>query len=338
MEQQIEIKYVDTVKQSNEWDSIISSLDLSTFFHTSYWLNIIGKVYKLKSHHIILKYKDKNLLAMPLFTSKEAVHSPFIADYGGACINQNYSENTQLIKAGFNMLFKEIAKISKEKHAPVVYVRGRYDNKIQNDLLAEAGFKSIATYLTYVLSDFYDVENILSTFNTSSRRGVRRALREGVIIEPITSENSALEDYVRLHAITKRKHGSEPFSEQFFELLSTIPNENIDILIARYNDICIAGMIVFIHNNRIHIFDNCSDPDYLKLKPNNLLYHTIIEKAKRERMEVDFGRTSPDHKGLREFKEGWGGSEYSFATYRKIMSTLALGTLKLGMKSIKRRM
>ncbi len=336
MERHLEIQHTNIHKHSREWDSVISSSNLSTFFHTSHWLKIIENAYNLKPYHLILWDKEEPVLAMPLFLSENALHSPYIADYGGACVNQKFAADILRVKAAFEVLFRKITKIGKEEGVPAAYVRGYYTNKTLDNFLVEGSFKKIAGHLTYVLTDFYDVEDTLSIFHKKTRNAVRKALKEGLAVEQTLSNSKAMEEYIRLHVMTKRKHGSEPFNDTFFDMLPTIPSKNIDILLARYNGVCIAGLMAFMYNTRIQIFDNCSDPSYLKFNPNHLLYYTLIEKAKERRMEVDFGKTSPDHDSLRRFKERWGGKMHSFDTYMKILPPVVLNTFILGIGYFKK--
>jgi predicted N-acyltransferase len=337
MKTNLNIKHINTEIKGDEWDALVSSGLHGTFFHTSYWLNIMKRAYRLTPHHLILTKGGENVMAMPLFSSKDALHSPYLADYGGIFISQTFNENADEVKQGFDLILNGISKISKETRTPLIYIRGHYSNEIQNDLLSKVGYLSITKHLTYVLSDFFEVEDIMTMFHKKTRNAVRKALKEKVSVESITPESKSMEDYKQMHIQTKGKHGSDPFPEDFFNLLSTIPKENIEILIVKHQDEYIAGLLVFIYNDRVHIFDNCSNPDYLKFNPNNLLYHSIIEEAKLKRLEVDFGRTSPEDKNLRQFKERWGGKMYQFDTYRNILSSKTMTTLKLGMKSIKRR-
>lgn len=337
MEKQIDIRYINTHEKGKEWNEIISSSNQSTFFHTSYWLNIIEIVFKLKPNHLILLEKEGLILAIPLFVSKNSLYSPYTADYGGTCIGQDYMNNVPMLKEAFKNLFHAIGKISKKERSQTTYIRGHYTNKAQEDHLNEAGFKRIAGHLTYVLSDFYNVEDTLSIFHKKTRNAVRKALKEDIMVEHISSDSKDMVDYYNLHTMTKKKHGSDPYPKRFFDLLPTIPSENIEISIAKHNGICIAGVMGFVHNSKVHVFDNCSDPEYLKMNPNNLLYYTLIEKAKVDKMEIDFGRTSPEDRNLRQFKERWGGKMHAFGTYRKIMPPVIINTFKLAFGSVRER-
>jgi len=174
------------------------------------------------------------------------------------------------------------------------FVQNPYNNKFQDEFLTKMRFTSVMKHVTYVLSKYYDVEDVMSILDGDASRGVRKAIRAGLIVESIHSDSILMERFYKLHALTKENHGSEPFPKKFFELLPAINNENLHILLARHNDNYIAGLLAFSFNNRMHIFDSCSDPEYLKLKPNNLLYFSLIEFAKEKRMDVDFGRTSPE--------------------------------------------
>jgi hypothetical protein len=335
MEYTYEVTNIDITKQGNEWNELISSSYQGTFFHTSYWINLIAKSFDLKSHQILLKYNEKPVLAMPLFSSKSALHSPFIGDYGGVCINQDYTDNIPLLKDAFACIYKKIIKIGKNESVPIIYVRGFYNNKFQDEFLTNMNFSSIMEHVTYVLSKHCDVEDIMGILHKNTRQAVKKAIKAGLIVKSIPSDSTLMKRFFELHGLTKEKHASEPLPKEFFELLPTIPKDNIHILLAKHNDIYIAGLLAFSYNNRMHIFDSCSDPEYLKLNPNNLLYFSLIELAREKRMEVDFGRTSLEHDSLRRFKKRWGGEMYSYGTFRNILPPVLFNIFRLGVSSIK---
>ena len=104
MENEIRINHIDINSQDQKWDNIISSSSQRTFFHTSSWLKIIEKSFKLKSHHMILEHKGEPILIMPIFSSKIALHSPYISDYGGLCILDNYLDDTSILLNAFKCL------------------------------------------------------------------------------------------------------------------------------------------------------------------------------------------------------------------------------------------
>jgi predicted N-acyltransferase len=337
MKGELKIDYIDMRTQDNKWDQIVSSSYPRTFFHTSSWLKLIEKSYGLKSHHMILLEEDDPVFAMPMFSSKTALHSPYIADYGGLCVRDKHLKNPSLLMKAFGYLNSEIEKIGKSERVQMAYIRGFYNNRIVDDLLRQAGFKKTTDQLTYVLSDFYHESDILKIFHKKTRNAVRKALKEGLEVEHVSSESEVMKEYFRLHVLTKNKHGSEPFPKLFFESLSQVQKHDVDILMAKHNDTYIAGLLGFVFNNRVHIFDNCSDPNYLKFNPNNLLYYSIIEKARNNKFEVDFGRTTTDDKNLRQFKERWGSKSYTYGTYMKILPPKTMNVIKLGLMSIKKR-
>jgi lipid II:glycine glycyltransferase (peptidoglycan interpeptide bridge formation enzyme) len=62
---------------------------------------------------------------------------------------------------------------------------------------------------------------------------------------------------------------------------------------------------------------NASDPDYLHLRPNNLLlWHAMQYGAASGCRTLDLGRCDEDNEGLRRFKLLWGSREERLGYYQ----------------------
>ena len=82
------------------------------------------------------------------------------------------------------------------------------------------------------------------------------------------------------------------------------------VLLAYAGGVPIAGAVFLTWNGTITYKFGASDPAFWKLRPNNLIFWTAIRWACENGFHTfDFGRTSLDNQGLREFKGGWGSRE-----------------------------
>jgi CelD/BcsL family acetyltransferase involved in cellulose biosynthesis len=72
---------------------------------------------------------------------------------------------------------------------------------------------------------------------------------------------------------------------------------------------------LFLAWNRTLIYKySASLPEYLKLRPNNLLlWHAMRWGCENGFHTFDFGRSDADNHGLRKFKSGWGALERPLA-------------------------
>ena len=138
---------------------------------------------------------------------------------------------------------------------------------------------------------------------------IRKAERVGIEIKEENNQYG-IEEFYRLNMLTRKKHGVPSQPKKFFENLldHMISKGHAFILLAIYDSKAIAGSMFFKANKIIHYKYNASDPDYLKkTSPNHsLTWHAIKQGCMEGYRFIDFGRTSPDNKGLMRYKEMWG--------------------------------
>ena len=139
--------------------------------------------------------------------------------------------------------------------------------------------------------------------STAENRGV--SVKSGNQLEHI-------HQYYQLQLETRRRHGvpAQPWA-YFKEVALTLFSQGLGfVLLAFYEDNCIAG-IVFLHwHNTVIAKYAASKEDSLQLRPNNLLFWKGIEWACEHGYTIfDFGRTEASNSGLRRYKRGWGAIE-----------------------------
>ena len=119
-----------------------------------------------------------------------------------------------------------------------------------------------------------------------------------------------MEQFYRLYVLTRRKHGVPAQPKAFFEnLLQNMIRTGFGyLLLSHYASQTIAGSLFLTAGRRLHYKYNASDPNVLgKITPNHALTFYAIKKGNEEGyLSLDFGRTSPDNKGLMRYKEMWG--------------------------------
>jgi len=147
--------------------------------------------------------------------------------------------------------------------------------------------------------------------SSAFQRGVRRATRDGVQVVTATG----LEDLRRFHRLfvvhRAAKFGILSPPWKFFEQLHErfFAAGRGFILEAWANGHVIAGLLVLRHRDVLYYKYGASDLTALELRPNNLLFWTLLESATRDRIrEIDLGMTWSDEgdAGLRRFKESLG--------------------------------
>ena len=79
---------------------------------------------------------------------------------------------------------------------------------------------------------------------------------------------------------------------------------------------CIAGAVFSSFNDQVIFKYGASDKSSHALRPNNLvMWEAIKIYSQNGCNSFDFGRTDLDHKGLLQFKRGWGTQEDTIHYY-----------------------
>lgn len=147
----------------------------------------------------------------------------------------------------------------------------------------------------------------------SVRRAIRKAEASGLTVE-VTNHNEGVEQYYRLHALTRKRQGIPPQPLKFFRKISehiVQPGKGF-VVLAKAGGKAVAGAVFFLFgSNGIYKF-GASDMRFQQCRPNHLVMWTAIcELLGRETKVLSFGRTSPGNQGLRRFKLSWGAEERS---------------------------
>jgi len=293
--------------EMKRWDEFVKSHPKGTPFHLSCWMHTIYESYSFKPLFYVLKNDNNNLsgvfpcfLVKGLFNGARIVSLPF-SDYCGPLFTDLYQEK------------KLLMKIIKENIDRVKYL------EIRSPLLSDSDFICHNYYKRHVLDLNEDPNKVRKNFNKKTiKYSIRKAKMAGVVIR---EENSHLgiEEFYRLHMLTRKKHGIPSPPIKFFKKMfdNIIARGHGLILLATSDSKTIAAGVFFKFKEKIYYKYNASDPQYLSLKtPNHLLTWHAIEKACLKGYRFfDFGRTSPDNKGLMRYKEMWGAKRLDLPYY-----------------------
>ncbi len=166
-------------------------------------------------------------------------------------------------------------------------------------------------FATHVLDLRSDPDELLSNMHSMHRRNIKAARSAEVRVEQGTTAEH-VEQFYRLHLLTRHKQGVPVQPRRFFKLL----RENLlerglgFVQLAYHEDRCVAAA-VFLHWQKTLTYKyGASDPSALNLRPNNLLFWSAIEWGHEHDFEqMDMGRSSLANTGLRSFKTRWGAEE-----------------------------
>jgi lipid II:glycine glycyltransferase (peptidoglycan interpeptide bridge formation enzyme) len=304
-----QLRMIDPTHYS-QWDQFILSASKCSFFHSSSWARVLSESYGYKPIYFT-HFDDGRLLSLiPIMEVKS-----FITGRRG--VSLPFTDQCEAIlekEDDFEDLFKAIIDYGKKLGWKYVELRG------QNQFLNSRIHSSCYYIHTLDLTPLED--KIYSSFRDSTRRNIKKAIREGVTVDICYSMDSVREFY-RLTCMTRRQHGLPPQPFFFFKKIydHIILRDQGIVLLASYKGKVIAGA-VFFHFGDSAIFKyGASDMRFHLLRANNLVLWKAIQwcigKGFRS---ASLGRTEPENKGLRQFKTGFCSSERVMRYYRYDLS------------------
>jgi CelD/BcsL family acetyltransferase involved in cellulose biosynthesis len=183
---------------------------------------------------------------------------------------------------------------------------------VHGPLSPAPGLRPLARYHHHVVALEADVDAVIRRFHLRSQllRGVRRAQREGLVVERRT-DGGALADFYRLNLATRRRQGVPVQPRRFIADLETLFAAGLGfVLLVRDGPRPIAAAVFLTFNGTLTYKYGASDAAYLAKRPNNLLFLEAIRWGCQAGLQrLDLGRTDLGHEGLRAFKRSWGAEE-----------------------------
>jgi Acetyltransferase (GNAT) domain len=156
-----------------------------------------------------------------------------------------------------------------------------------------------------------DVEAVQRRFTRrQALQGVRRAQREGVVVEHRT-DPKALAAFYRLHAATRKRQGIPTQPRRFILAFAGLFEQELGFVsLASVGGRPIAAAVFLAFNGVLTYKYGASDPRFLDRRPNNLLFLDAIRWGCEQGLHTfDMGRTDLGHDSLRAFKLMWGAEE-----------------------------
>ncbi len=287
------------------WNEMISVFPDATIFHTSNWAKVLAESYGYRPRYFC-SFKGQELTgALPVMevksflTGKRGVSLPF-SDFCEPLVSEHDQFQELLQKA-----------VEYGKKAGWKYLELRGGEKYRG---TDEGF---VDYATHSLELSRDVERQFHRFRDSTRRNIRKALKEGVKTKIATSQK-AVKEFYRLNCMTRKEHGLPPQPYSFFEkVYEHIISRRLGIIVlATKGSKTIAGAIYFHFGKNVLYKYGASNRAYQHLRANNLvMWEAIKWYGKSGYNTLGFGRTEPQNKGLLQFKAGWGTEEKKMKYY-----------------------
>jgi hypothetical protein len=294
-----------------DWNSLLLSSRDSSFFHSSNWARVLHESYAFKPIYLTAVEDKKLSLLIPLMevksvlTGKRGVSLPF-TDYCDILFPSG---------AHFGEAMNRLIEYGKRSGWGFIEMRSGVDPLGEN---TRSSF-----YYGHVLDLSQGEERIFANLRDSTKRNIKKAIKEGVTTRLCTSLESVREFY-RLHCLTRREHGLPPQPFIFFKkIFEHIILQGLGfVVLASHNAKNIAGAVYFHFGQKAIFKYGASSKEHQHMRANNLLMWEAIRWFSGNGFkDFCFGRTDAENAGLRQFKSGWGGEERTINYYRYNLKT-----------------
>lgn len=288
-----------------DWDNLILSTDNYSFFHSSAWARVLSSTYKYIPKYFVVIKNNVLEICVPMMeidtflARRKGVSLPF-TDY---C--QPIGGNGQS-----SALLLQILEEGKMQNWNSIEIRGMTDNANKT--------MPYSSYYIHLMNLSLDEDKIFSSFQSNTKRNIKKAIKEGVQVKIVTNLKS-IEAYYRLHCLTRKRHGLPPQPYSFFKNIYKyiIAKDYGFTIIATYNNRPVAAAIYFYFGNEAIYKYGASDFEHQSLRANNLvMWEAIRWFARKGFKNFSFGRTEFINEGLRRFKLGWGVNENTIQYFK----------------------
>jgi hypothetical protein len=272
------------------------------FYHHPLWVTLLGRTYSFPLACLTAEEHGRVVGALALaqvpglFGPRRLVSLPF--SYAAGPVAETGEAASRLVAHA-----RELAEDRRVR---------RLEIKQREPLNPETppGLVRVQHYSAYVLDTTGGEAKVWESFHPgSTRRGIRKAEKEGVVVTRGATEQDWLE-MARLEEATAHRHGVPAPPRGFFlGPCRTLQQEGLaDLYLARLKEGSVAAGIVIWKGAREWIYAyGASRPESLAARPNHLLLWTAVQDAMASRVNFNFGRAAPEQEGLVEFKRRWGG-------------------------------
>jgi len=288
------------------WDEMVLAKPGYSFFHSAAWARVLHESYGYVPRYFTV-FENGGISALipvmevkSFLTGKRGVSLPF----------SDYCEPVALDEGEFQKLFESLVKFGRRSGWSYLEIRG------SNDFFLHMPYCSY--HHGHVVDIAKNPDEIYTGFRSSVGRNIKKALKGGVRVD-ISQSADFLEEYYRLHCMTRRKHGLPPQPERFFKNIQNyVIRQGLGVVVlARHREKTVAGAVFFTLGKKAVYKYGASDHAYQHLRANNLVMWEAIRRFADEGFEsLCLGRTEPENLGLERFKSGWGARKRIIKYYR----------------------
>src|SRR5450432_1231678 len=279
------------LEDSNRWESFVQRNMDATFFHRIGWRKIIEEVFRHRTHYLLAERGKDIVGVLPLAQVRSRlfghalVSLPFCV-YGGPVATDARTE-----------------RALSDAAATLARSLGVEHLEVRNRAAKCTGWPRQELYVTFRRQILPDVDANMAAIPRKQRAMVRKGIKNGLRSEVDTS----VDRFFRLYADNMHRHGTPPFSRQYFARLVEVFGDSCEVLIVVDTDgRPVSGVFSFYFRDEVLPYYAGDTADARNLAANDFKYWELMRRACERNVRVfDFGRSKRDT-GSFDFKKNWG--------------------------------
>ena len=310
-----------SLENPQDWDSLILKCPESTAFHSIAWMDSLNSSFnQLTPVYLSIKQNERMIGGIPSFEFEPIPgiklwnSMPWNLPGGPLIINSVDVNTSSLISAIHQSIRSESIA---NGWCEISWTLSQANSQKYHTFLTEIGYEYTERF-THVLNTNCDIDSIWNAYNKRVRGAVRKAEKSGVEVTE-TDDHKDLKTFYDMYIKTVKRLGGTP--KPLTLMQSLLKNGIAKLVIAKYSDRIIAGLLYLYFNKTVTLWCEASIPDFLKYRPNNAIFHHIINWACQEGYDyVDFGASPPENEGLIAHKEQYRAIKTDLYSYTKVLS------------------
>ena len=273
------------------WDAFAQRCPDATFFHLFGWREIVANVFRHRTHYLVAERDGAITGILPLAEVKSRLfgHSlvslPFCV-YGGPVAADAGSEQA---------LIEEAAQLAQSLDVEHLELRNR--------VAKCPDWAHQDVYVTFRRELARDSEANLAAVPRKQRAMIRKGIKLGLRGEI----DATVDRFFALYADNAHRHGTPPFSKEYFARLREVFGEACEVLIVvNPEGRPVSGVMSFYFRDEVLPYYAGDTVEARDLAANDFKYWDLMQRAcARELRVFDYGR-SKQGTGSYDFKKNWG--------------------------------
>lgn len=160
---------------------------------------------------------------------------------------------------------------------------------------------------------------LLARIDSSSRRNIRKAERDGV---KVVVDEAQIDFLANCHISNMQEIGGKPKSRAFFDSLASHfrPGRDYRLYVGKIDEVTVSALLLFYYGDYVEYFVPVTIQEHRNAQPMALILFQAMCEAAREGYRIwNWGGTWESQTGVYRFKKKWGGSERGYDYLIKVV-------------------